>query len=120
MSRYDFRCLDPSCAVVQELVQSVHKALPDSVPCPKCGGRAEHVFLKAPAVSTIGMTNAPLDVVIGRDAAARWDDIHRRQDIRNRVRRESGKQSLTMTDRDAFEASDKRRSFVPTPPPLDD
>jgi hypothetical protein len=66
------------------------------------------------------MYTAPIDVVIGRDAEARWSDIHRRQGDRDKVREEAGKSSLIMTGRNDFQATDKRLDFVATPDPVDD
>jgi putative FmdB family regulatory protein len=114
MATYDYRCTE--CGAVQELVQSVHKELPKELKCP-CGAKAEHVILRAPGVATSGMSQAPIDVVIGRDAEARWADIHRRQEIREQVRKEQGKQGLTMTGRNEFQANDKKLEFVSTPEP---
>jgi len=86
-----------------------------SITCTKCGGPADHVFEGAPAVATSGMSQAPIDVVIGRDSEARWANIRQRQEKRDQIRRESGKPNLTMTGRNSFEANDKQRVFVETP-----
>jgi hypothetical protein len=44
-----------------------------------------------------------VDVVVGRDAASRWEDIERRQQIRNKVRKESKEKGLIATGRNVFQ-----------------
>jgi hypothetical protein len=75
--------------------------LPDVIKCGKCGKDSE-IEVSAPAVLTAGMSNSPVDVVVGRDAEARWADIKRRQGLRNKVRQESGEQAVRMTGRNEF------------------
>lgn len=109
---YKYRCEDQECDVLSE------KAIPmkdfDSTvdsKCPKCGGVAKYEFQGAPAVATSGMSQAPLDVVIGRDAAKRWENIHQRQDKRDKVRRDAGKTGLTQTGYNEFQPiSDEKKA----------
>jgi hypothetical protein len=81
--------------------------------CPKCGKRCEQTIF-APYVATSGMSQAPLDVVIGRDAEKRWDRIHERQGVRDKVRKESGKAGLTKVGQDEYKSHDRPLDFVPT------
>jgi hypothetical protein len=74
---------------------------PDVIKCGKCG-KDSGIEIHAPAVLTGGMSNAPIDVVVGRDAEARWADIKRRQELRNKVRQDSGEQAVRMTGRNEF------------------
>lgn len=101
MPTYDYRC--DTCGVVREFVQSIHKALPESLPCPKCGCDSFHVFLVAPGVLTQGMDHKSIDVAIGRDAEARWGKITERKAERDKVRRESGERALKATGRNEYE-----------------
>jgi putative FmdB family regulatory protein len=115
---YDYRC--DSCAVVQEFIQSIHQPLPESLPCPKCGCDAFHVFLVAPGVMTGSMTHQSLDVAIGRDAEIRWTKVHERKAVRDKIRRESGKAGLTAVSRDEYVPNDKKLIAIPTPEPRED
>jgi putative FmdB family regulatory protein len=107
---YEFKCTD--CGFVLEVIQSMQAATFEDRTCPKCGKSAKHM-LEAPAVATSGMSNAPIDVVVGRDAEARWSDIRRRQALRDKVRKESGETAVSMTGRNEFSPiKSGRREFV--------
>lgn len=94
---YEYQCQDEKCKFVLELVLPSHNDRPEWKKCPACGGRATQVILTAPAVSRQGSDTAPFDVAIGRDAAARWERIHERQAKRDKIRRESGSEALSLT-----------------------
>lgn len=98
MATYSYKC---DCGFVTELIQPMKDPTPDTVKCGKCGADSK-IEIFAPAVLTGGMSQAPIDVVIGRDAEARWADIRRRQDLRNKVRKDSGEQAVRMTGRNEF------------------
>lgn len=118
MAAYDYRCESDSCGVVQELVQSIHAPLPESLPCPRCGGLSSHVFLVAPGVMTGGMSQKTLDVAVGKDAEKRWERIHERQALRDKVRKESGEQALKATGLGRYEPlKGARLEAVNTPEP---
>src|SRR5574337_1166419 len=117
MACYEYQCT--ACGVVTEHICPISER-PDSVKCPRCGSPAEQVILSAPGVLTGGMSQAPLDVVIGRDAEKRWDRIHQRQEVRDKIRQDSGKSGLTATGRDTYEAHDKPLVAVKTPEPSED
>lgn len=104
MAKYDYRCVNAGCEVVQEVVQSVHDPLPVWKKCPACGGRAEHVILPTgvPSLSTENMETQAFDVAVGRDAAKRWESIHERQAKRDKIRQTTGRDNLTMTGFDEF------------------
>ncbi len=106
---YEFQC---DCGVVVEHIQPIQDDLPKYKVCPKCGGHALQAVTAA-YVATSGMSQAPLDVVIGRDAEKRWDTIHRRQEVRDKVRKESGKRGLTKVGKDEYKPHDKPLQFVP-------
>lgn len=112
MAIYEFQC---NCGVVTEHICPMSQR-PDSVPCSRCGGKTVQK-VSAVGILTSGMSHAPIDVVIGRDAAKRWDRIHERQEARDKVRSESGKTALTATGRNEYEATDKKLQFVSTPEP---
>lgn len=101
MACYNFKCKE--CGTVRELVQPMANKLPDWLKCPKCGARAELVWQGAPAVLRGGSANASVDVVVGRDADARWADINKRQELRNKVRKDKSSLGLTATGRNEFQ-----------------
>lgn len=120
MPTYDYQCSSEGCGVVHELIQSITKPLPESIPCPKCGSDSFHVFLVAPGVLTSTMSHNSIDVAIGRDAEARWEKIHERKAQRDKIRRETGKTSLTKTGDNEYVATDKKLTPVSTPEPKED
>jgi hypothetical protein len=115
---YEFLCLTESCGVVTEHICSMGDR-PDTIPCSKCGGLTEQKVSQI-AVLTGNMSNPSLDVAIGKDAAERWGIIHDRAAVKDKIRKESGKQILAKVD-GKYEPSTKTRlDFVSTPEPLDD
>ena len=48
------------------------------------------------------MDNAPVDSFIGKDAERRWEDINRRNELRDKVRSETGETGLSMVGRNEF------------------
>lgn len=71
--------------------------------CILCGKLA-HSEITAPAIITGNSTphKTSIDVAIGKKANEKWENINRRQGIRDKVRRETGKIGLSMTGRDEF------------------
>ena len=106
---YEFKCRD--CDLVLEHLCPIGEQ-PSYKKCPKCGKRCEQTIY-APYVATSGMGQASLDVVIGRDAEKRWDRINKRQEVRDRIRKESGKSGLTKISKDEYRPHDKPLDFVP-------
>jgi hypothetical protein len=49
------------------------------------------------------MDNSPIDNVIGKDSDKRWEDIHNRQEKRDKTREETGSVGLSETSRGNFE-----------------
>jgi len=109
---YDYQC--QSCGVVHEHIQSIHKNLPETLPCPRCGKDSEHVILVAPAVATSGMQTMTQDVAIGKDANTRWERILAKRAQRDKIRKEVGTPNLTKVGKDEYKPSDKKLKFVPT------
>jgi putative FmdB family regulatory protein len=111
MAIYEFKCT--SCGLLQEIIMPMNSATFENRTCTKCKSKtAKHVFAGAPNVATSGMSTAPIDVVVGRDAEARWADIKKRQEIRNKARAESGAECLRMTGRNRFEGIRGARKIV--------
>jgi len=106
---YEFKC--HNCDLVLEHLCPMGEQ-PSYKKCPKCGKHCEQVY--GSAVLTSGMSQAPLDVVIGRDAEKRWNRIHERQEVRDKVRRESGKAGLTKVGKDEYKPHNRPLDFVPT------
>ena len=99
MATYTYKC---ECGFVTEHIQSMKDELPETVKCQKCGKDSKIAVLSAPALGLSSMSNAPIDAIVGRDAETRWADINRRQELRNKVRQESGEQAVRMTGRNEF------------------
>lgn len=99
--RYDFKC--GACGLVMEHIQPMSDKLPSWLKCKKCGGRSLQA-ISAPMISRKGMSNESFDSVIGRDAEVRWADIHKRRAARDKVRKESGEQAVSMTGRNEFKS----------------
>ena len=93
---------------------------PSAGTCPKCGGESEQVVLTAPGVLTGGMSNQPLDVAIGRDAASRWGRIMDEKAVRDRIRRDTGKDNLMVTPAGRYLPIERRLGFVDAPEPKGD
>ena len=104
MPIYEYKC--DSCGLVQELIQPWSQEHPKWKKCINCGSRANEAFIHGPAMihsDKAAANEVPFDVAVGRDAEARWADIKHRQKLRDKVRRESGAQGLTMTGRNEFQ-----------------
>jgi putative FmdB family regulatory protein len=108
MARYDFQC--EKCDIVKELVQSVDAVLPKTIKCPSCDGDMEFVQpLVALGISSMDTT--PLDVAVGRSADARWERIHERQAVRDKVRQETGVTGLTATGVNEYQPLSPAKKF---------
>ena len=118
--RYDYKCNDEKCGVVQEFIQSIHQPLPESLPCPKCQGDSFYVFLLAPGLLTADMTHQSIDVTIGRDADTRWGKILERKAQRDKIRQETRESALTATGRDEYQpVRGAKFTYVSTPDPTE-
>jgi putative FmdB family regulatory protein len=94
MAKYDYSC--EKCDITKELIAPMDAEHPEHIECPGCGGDMDFVWPTV-AVSTSSMENQSVDVAVGRDADARWERIHERQAVRDKVREESGIVGLTAT-----------------------
>ena len=101
MAVYEFLCTSPQCGGITERVQSVHQELPDQIPCAFCSGEA-HFRYPRQSVQRSGSGNEPLDIAIGRNAEARWGEIHQRQEVRDKVRRQNNQVGLAASSYTEF------------------
>jgi len=97
---YKFKC--ESCSLQIEIVETASTMKFDDRECPRCSGASKHVFEGAPAVATSGMSNSPLDVAVGKDAEKRWSDIYRKQEVRDKIRKETGEKALRINSKNEF------------------
>lgn len=100
MAIREYKC---SCGVLTEKIIFDSKSIPPAITCPKCQGEAVHLVM--PTSISLGrstFSEAPIDVMIGKDSDRRWEDINKRQEIRDKVRKETGSQGLSMTGRGEF------------------
>jgi hypothetical protein len=121
MATYDFKCKNEKCGLVEEYICPIAEC-PEVLKCKRCGSDSVQAYLTPRGVLTGNMTHAPIDVVIGRDAAKRWDRIHANKAMRDKIRQETGKQHIEATPVGEFGAkdykgSDKQLQFVSTPEP---
>lgn len=73
---------------------------PKTVACPVCGKAARLKVVNFGIVHGNSMAKgASLDVAIGRNAEQRWSKIYDRKANRDKIRRESGTQALSVTDK---------------------
>jgi hypothetical protein len=102
---YTIKYIDGKPIYFNSKNERINSPIPETLPCIKCAEPASRKVdwaeLKV-AVSRQGSDNAPVDIVVGRDAQARWDDIHRRQELRDKTRKETKSVGLTATGRNEF------------------
>jgi putative FmdB family regulatory protein len=96
----EFKC--DVCDAVTEQILNMSDDIPERIKCRRCGSPAKLKKFSIFAVAREGSDNAPMDIAIGRDARARWDDIYRRQEARDKVRRDNGQVGLVATGRNEF------------------
>ncbi len=100
MAIREYKC---ACGVLTEKIIFDAKNIPSTIICPKCQGEATHLVM--PTSISLGrstFSEAPIDVIIGKDSDRRWEDINRRQELRDKVRKETGSMGLSMVGRDEF------------------
>lgn len=62
------------------------------------------------------MQHMTQDVAIGKDANTRWERIHEKRAIKDKIRKESGKTGLTWSDAEkTYKPHDRKLEFVQTP-----
>jgi hypothetical protein len=88
--------------MVSEDIRSMSAPHKDTIPCKACQSPAEFQFSPTAGLLTTGMDKQTIDVTIGHDAARRWTRIKAEQDTRNKVRKESGNQSLIRTGKQEY------------------
>lgn len=101
MAIREYKC--PSCGVLSERIVPTSQTPDATIPCPKCGEASAF----RPIPSSIGLLTdsfqeQKIDVAIGKDADRRWQDVEARQQIRDKVRRDSGRQGVSMVGRNEF------------------
>ncbi len=112
MPLYDYQC--QTCGAYHE-VYSLMSNRKDEIECPRCHGIAEQVIISAPGILTGNMSNKTQDVAIGKDADKRWQGIYERKAMRDKVRKESGLQSITASgsgNEIVFSPTKKELNFV--------
>ena len=101
MPLFEYRC--SSCGLIEEHLIMGSRPVPATQVCGRCKSEAKKLdFPTSVALARSSMDNAPTDNLIGADADRRWSDIHRRQEMRNKVRQESGEAGVSMVGRNEF------------------
>lgn len=103
MAIREYKC--PKCELKVEKILPISVTPWPTMPCPRvgCDGTAE--FLTIPTSFNLGTENfseKKVDVAIGKDANRRWEDLHNRQSLRDKVRQQSGQAGLSMVGRNEF------------------
>lgn len=114
MPTFEYTCKVCESEFEEHLVlQDEIRDYKDWFPCPGCGGRAERLLMsvtnfnfKAPVGQTAGsgvhgqsgvhdLDYPKVDVAVGRSASKKWERYGERKKARDKVRRESGNNSIT-------------------------
>jgi hypothetical protein len=112
MAKYDFNC--SSCGITQEILMPMATATFDPRPCP-CGQLARHVVY-APAIVTGNSTPAKtsVDIAVGKSADEKWANIHRRQEVRDKIRKDTGSLGLSSPDGKTYTPLSKDKKEIRT------
>jgi hypothetical protein len=102
--KYNFKCQNSDCGVVEEVIMPINSAKFDDRCCPRSKGTSKYLLTGAPAVMRSGATpaKAPIDVIVGKDAEQRWNYYHERQEKKDKIRRESGEMGLSLVGTNEF------------------
>ena len=112
MPIFEYTC---PCGVRHEHLVLSSNPPPPTHPCPRCHQLAlKRDFPTSVALARSAMDNAPVDNLVGADSERRWADIHHRQEIRNRVRQETGEAGLTMVGRNDFQPLSQEKKELRT------
>lgn len=103
MPIFEYKC--PECGLLNEhLTLGSQVEVPATIPCKRCKAESpKRDFPSSISLARSGMDNAPVDSIVGADAARRWEDIHERQQLRDQVRKETGSTGLSMVGRNDFQ-----------------
>mgnify|MGYP005615570817 CR=1 FL=1 len=102
MPIFEYKC--PDCGLLNEKLTLGSQEVTATMPCKRCGAEAtKRDFPSSISLARSGMDNAPVDSIVGADAARRWEDIHHRQELRDKVREETGSTGLSMVGRNDFQ-----------------
>ena len=108
----EYRCA--TCDALTEQILNMSDEIPPKIKCKRCGSDAQLRTHSTFAISREGSDNAPVDIAIGRDARARWDDIHARQEQRDKVRVDSGQVGIVATGRNEFAPVTEQQKLLRT------
>jgi hypothetical protein len=99
---YAFKC--DKCGAILEELMPMDKATFEDRPCPikSCKGVAVYQLKGAPAVATDSMSKQSFDVTVGKDAEKRWENIRKRQAVRDKIRKETGEKALIATTNETY------------------
>jgi len=101
MAIREYKC--SSCGVMIEKIIPTAQIPKESIPCTKCGESA--AFQPIPTsvgLLTENFSEQKIDITIGKDANRRWQDISDRNELREKVRAQSGEVGLSMVGRNEF------------------
>jgi transcription elongation factor Elf1 len=107
MDDYFYRCWESEGGCGLTAMVEYQKGLaPETRPCSSCA-QTMRLGVKPGSFGIVhgeGMEKgASMDVVIGRDAAKRWEKVHDRKESRDKLRQESGTSALRATGPNQYE-----------------
>jgi len=95
---YVYNCLTETCKITFSVEHLTGQA-PKTYPCPLCSVPAPKKLEDFAIVHGKTMNKgASVDVAIGRSAEERWGRIHERKAVRDKFRKETGTQALSITE----------------------
>lgn len=94
MPIFEYKC---DCKLVHEHIALSAQNTPDTHTCPRCGAQAKkRDFPSSISLNRSDMDNPTMDLAVGKSATERWDTIHKRDEVKDKVRQESGQQGVTL------------------------
>lgn len=97
---YNYECWqsDGGCGI-KFSVEHLTGTAPETYPCPMCDTAAKKKLEGFSIVHGNSMTKgSSIDVVIGRNSEERWSKLHDRKAIRDKFRKDTGSQALSIVE----------------------
>ena len=100
MPIFEYKCL---CGLLHEHIVLNASEAPDQHECPRCKAQAgKREYPTSIALNRSTMDNPTLDLAVGKSAHERWDNIHKSDEAKAKVRKESGQTGLTLVGPNQF------------------
>lgn len=94
MPIFEYKC---TCGLRFEAVILDTKAPHETSVCPRCKGQGQkREFPTSVSLSRSTMGNPTMDLAVGKSAEEGWNAIHQRDEIKTKVRKETGEVGLSL------------------------